>query len=300
MEQAVINNLESLSNEAIRQIYHNKLIEKTRLQEKWNKSMYFSRIMRSIALATVAVVIGFAWYKTTQTTDKWYWVALNIVSVIATATLAIGSLFLILKPVFYFIRRRSKSLHNTITYIENEMLALELCLINQNIPSLKPKLTQQDYIRLNERTDFKTLVMKYKETVVKAYSCEKEFRTSSMNCAIMSEWQWVAVAGTVIMAVIAIIVFFIGFMVFLTLMIAYIAFVILTVKQTRYYHRPRKEYNYDPSSDKEKESLWSKALGKVFDGGFLIFDILDCISDYKKSSKRIHGIKIFINKRNDI
>lgn len=297
MTETAINNFELLSNETIRQIYKDKLIEKSQLQEKWSKSMYFSRIMRSIALCFVAISMIVAWYKTYQTTDKWYWITLNIVSAIAIATLVIGALFLILKPVFYFIRRRSKSLHNTITHIESEMLALELCLITKNIPSLKPKLTQQDYAKLNERTDFKTLVKKYKEAIAETYECEKDFRIRSMNCAFISEWQWVAAAGTVIMAVIAIIVFFIGFMVFLALMVAYIAFIILTVKQTRYYYRPREEYNYDPSYDKEKEGLWTTTLGKVFDGGLLIFDILDCTSDYKKSSKRIQREKSEWHKR---
>ncbi len=296
MGETVVNNLESLSNETIKQIYHSKYVEKLQLQEKWNKSMYFSRIMRSIALGIVFIFIGAAWYKTAQTTDKWYWIALNIVSAIATAILVIGVIFLILKPIFYLVRRKSKALHNAITSIESEMLALELCLVNQNIPSLKAKLTQQDYERLNERTDFKTLVMKYKETIAEAYACETDSRTRSMNCAIISEWQWVAAAGTVIMAAIALVVFYIGFVIFLAVMISYIAFLIVTIKQTRYYHH-RKEHYYDPSSGEEKESLWSKTLGKVFEGGLLIFDILDCTLAYKKNSKKIKKEKMLWCKR---
>ena len=88
--------IETLTNEGIRSIYQSKSKEKDALQQKWRRTLYFSRILRIVALFINVISIGIAWYKTQIVTSTWYLIVLNIVCTTAFVTLFFGTVFLIL------------------------------------------------------------------------------------------------------------------------------------------------------------------------------------------------------------
>lgn len=296
MENEALNEIETLTNEGIRAIYQSKSEEKGLLQEKWRKTLYFSRFLRIVALFAIVISIGIAWYKTEIVTSVWYLIVLNIVCAIAVVTLFLGTILLILKPVLYIIRRKSKKLNDEISLIENDLLFLENYLIDKNIPDLKPKLTQKDYETLNERTDFKTLVKKYKETVIALYDCERKYRSGAINASCAGEWGWVSAAVIVIIIAVALIILYMAFIILLVIAVISIAFFILTINNNNYYRHSRKHYR-EPEFDCKQESFWERIINTLFDFSMNIFCVLDGKLVYKKTLKSIEKERIGWYKR---
>ncbi len=270
MEHKALYEIETLTNEGIRAIYQSKLEEKGLLKEKWRKTLYFSRFLRIVALFAVAISIGIAWYKTEIATSTWYLIVLNIVCAIAVVTLFLGTIFLILKPILYIFRRRSKKLNDEILLIENDLLFLENYLIDKNIPDLNTKLTQKDYESLNERTNFKTLVKKYKETIIAKYDCESKYRSGAISASCAGEWGWVSAAVIVIILAVVLILLYSAFIILFVIAIISIAIFILTINSKNYYRYSRNHYR-EPEFDCKQESFWEKIINTLFDFSMNIF-----------------------------
>ncbi len=234
--------------------------KKIRFSDTFRKILGFILLFATIVTGSYAMILG----------KKWYLVILQIlVSFCATALLC-GILVFLLKPIFYFRRRKAKKLHQSMSEKESEQQALEMMLLDNNTPDPIPIEKEPLYLKNSNRIRLKSVFAKYRSLIREEVAAKQYLRACRIEHQKNREWLWFgfslllfALAAAIILAMVALyfLLLFIGLLIVIALVVGWIS------SQREYYAPIRKpDTSYDPQPERPSffEAIFNATVGAIF------------------------------------
>ena len=259
--------------------------------EKWKHWYMVSRIIRIIAWIVSFSSAGIGVLYTINQKGHWFSATLCGVSLFFISIILFGLLILILKPILYFIRKKSIGIHNELNQLESKLLDNYFHHINTKLESDRYSNSESEDVS-NE----------YLNNENNMYSCLSRIRELKNEKARLCEWKWVKFAGFVI---ILIGLFALAVVLFSTMVavLVVIGAVVFYGGGTTYYN-----YHYEDNYKDDNEGLLSLLFDSIADSDKHIDDeILQmentleklAVSD-KKISKELNSLILDFTKKEPI
>ena len=250
----------------------------TKLYDKWHRLGSFSRVVRYaawiiVAVATVAAAIYFSVYS--PDVAEWYAVLLATLCVTAISVLGCGLLVLLLKPFFWFNRKKAKKVHERLIEEEEAVLSADILSVQQPLADYMCAhlpLQEDDDANFSAETVFDN----YRDVTCDIYNNTIYLRELQMDKARWGEWCWVISACLVVIMAIAVAVAIAALLVLI-----FVSLLLMAIDYysgaSDYIHR-----DYDPDVSSKEPSLLRTFLS-AFYGRFL--RIAKAISNVKATVK---------------
>ena len=248
-------------------IFDDKIKVVTELFEQWKRFGNLSRVIRLIDVITsVVAAVGagiYAYYS-----DKaWYMIALYVLGGFAAVTVVFGILILLMKPFFWWNRKKQKEVHAQITQLEEELKLMELSFA-------RTRPSDFSSYPIGTITDAQEdLLQYYQELTQQIYICGYQWRELEMDKARWDEWCRVISAGVVFMAIIALIISYIIFAVAVVFLIVYFAAVGLNNSDYPCGYEDYEDHDY------KRESLFDAISEASYGRLNIIKDMIEKVMD---------------------
>lgn len=241
------------SNITLITLYRNNQMSISNSIKSYNNAMSFSRVLRIIlwCLLPIAAIAG--WLVAVNLDKNLFLKILFGLGSMCTTIVASGILILLLKPMFYCLRKRASALNIETQKREVENRSLEALFIAQNTPEPLPKMTKEMYQVNQQKLTFKELVNRY-NTVADEYITDlAEERVARLKKDSGAEWAWITTAGLILLFVLCIALAIVA----LYFMFVFIALVVLIGFVIAFFAGNR-DRRYTPPTPKDEYQLFEE------------------------------------------
>ncbi|MBO5019874.1 MAG: hypothetical protein J6D52_04335 [Clostridia bacterium] len=291
MEQLKYN---SLSPEEMIKLHDNKERQFKKSLKKWNRMGKFSSTMQLIGILFCLAAAGYFYYEAHVENLSWIMKIVGIAIGAASGVVAVGALFLILKPIFWMVRKKAKEKLPSIDEAEKELLLIKAMIIQHCEANHKTTYTKDNYQKLRSLKSSKELSSEWIKHQTNITELSAEVRSLSLDSDKYNEWKWVLSAVVVIIGAITFAVAITLFVVFIGIAITIIAAICSSNRRDRSYgYRNYNDYDYDDGIKKESlfETIVHAITGKVWAYSDFYMDLISkrnsAIYDAKKENKKI-------------
>lgn len=291
MEQLKYN---SLSLEEMIKLHDNKERQFKKALKKWNRLGKFSATMQLIGILFCLAAAGHFYYEAHIENLSWIMKIVGIAIGAASGVVAVGALFLVLKPIFWIIRKKAKEKLPPIDEAEKELLLIKAMIIQHCEANHKITYTKDNYQKLRSLKSSKELSSEWIKHQTNITELSAEVRGLSLDSDKYDEWKWVLSAVVVIIGAITFAIAIALFVIFIGIAIAIIAAICSSNRRERSYgYRSYNDYDYDDGIEKESlfETIVHAITGKVWAYSDFYMDLINnrnaAINDAKKESKKI-------------
>lgn len=248
------------------------------LYDKWKRLGSFSRAIRCVAwIVVVMAAIASAIYFSVISSEvsEWYAILLATIFVTAISVVACGLIVLLLKPFFWYNRKKAKRIYERL--IEAEETVLSSDILSVQTPTAE-YMDAQPSIAQEDDSDFsiEAVFNNYQVSTCEVYNNTIYMRELQMDKAKWGEWCWVISACLVLIAVIAV-----AIAIAVLLVLLFISFLWILID---HYGGPS-DYTYqDYDTDiPSKEPSLLRTFLSAFYGRFL--KICEAVSKTKDATK---------------
>lgn len=249
------------------------------IKEKHNdfeKIMHFSHVVRKVAcfILLFAAITGLICALTLK--KEWYFVILFTLGAFLTAVLLCGIGIFLLKPLFFFHRKKAKKLHQTLFEKEQEQQSLELLFLDENIPDPLPYEKAPLYLHNTNRIKLKTVFQRYRSLIQETNEAKQHLRVCLIEHQKNREWLWFGFALMILLLAVAIIIaiFALYFLFVFLFITVFIALVVGWIASRREYYAPIPM----PNSDYDPQSEHPSLLDRIFTATIGVFFTNDDVS----------------------
>lgn len=262
MEDLQVN---SLSLDELQKIHTTKQQCYDENQKKWKLMHNISVVARIIAVLVCIGTAIYGYYTAQLEEVSWFLKLLAIVIGAAGGVCIMGILFLLLKPIFWLIRKSAKNTLSAVDDLQRELYLIKHMIMQNCADNHKVSYTKEEYQARKGMKSSKQLSSEWLEKQKTILEKSIELRNAKLEGARFAEWQWVISAVVVAICAIALIVSYI-----LLALIVVIGIVVIAIASTRknddyYYRSPLNTYDeYEPEKQPFFDKIIEKLCGRVW------------------------------------
>ena len=228
---------------------HSKIAEA--YMGKWKRIMSVSKIIRCILLFATISFTAYILIASYISHTAWTQICIFTLISFFSSVFFSGVLILILKPLFYFLRKKAYKYHQKITEEEEFVYFKELTDIESYEHPYSSGVTEQD-------DKIRYLADKHKKAITEITESSINLRLWEMEKAKFDEWLWVIHAGEVILCAVLVIavVFVVAWFMFKIIAIIYG----MDGNERKYYRESHYDQTDKPSFFRLITSHWHKRV----------------------------------------